>query len=462
MIQREAEFRLDSIPEPIKDLIWDDQDGFFENAFRWGGRSLLFVAPGPIAIMHTVAGMMGIGLSELGQVLDEKIAGKPLTQSNLVKLATEIADTILPKLEARAAMAETGIVSLAAEPGSKITFETAPPAKTKPAPVLLDPEQPVPGRPKPRVPAPVELPPLVKAPADSTTEQKSQKPKKAPTLKELDPLGFEKARMEIRDEFKQKEHARRLEHSRLSLKDQLLLRQIDEAQAKAALERKKELDTHHAKMENEKFMRDRASMEHQIKTKYEIEQKFATQKQLFDLDKQLILKQITPEQHKLLSAVLNGQPVSDKDLKKAHKSMSRAERDELKRRLEARNVQQKHELAHREKMSKVELRNAKLMAAARGGNKGLISAFKAGVGKAGLVAAIVAILFAGLQMLGKRESPMPLAGKVSNPSSVVDRVPSGEPRDRSAPSGVKPSAAKGKPKSLSKHINNELNSILGG
>jgi hypothetical protein len=469
MISKQADFFQGEVPEVIKDLIWDDEKGFFENSLRWGGRGLMLVS-GPLAILNVAAGMMGIGLADVGRMLDEKLAGKDLSNINPSELAGQMADEMYPELEARAEVLRSGRVVLAAEPAkqpagtpkSKITFEAAQPTtnvKTKaPAPVEFEAAQPA-GGPKARAPAPIELPGGEILPPWTQRQKQpfADKPTESPAASKSVPLAQERAKMEIRDEFDRRKHLRRREYAGLTFDQQLKLREIDQAEAASAHERKKDLDRHHAEMEHGKFLRDRESMEHQIRTKYEIEDRYLKEKQKFDLQRELVMGKITPEQHRLMVAAISGTPMSYDELERAKKNMSRAEREELKKRLDMRNAEHRQTLKHRADFQKQELRQARLMAAARGGDAGLISMFKGKVGKLGLAAALAAVIFAGFKAMkggGASRATAPSAPSAQYTSPPATQYNS--PRAR----GKTPSSNK-RSRSMSQHINTELKSILG-
>jgi hypothetical protein len=158
----------------------------------------------------------------------------------------------------------------------------------------------------------------------------------------------------------------------------------------------------------------------------------------------------------MLLSSINLAPISYKDMEKAKKGMSKAQRDAFDNQLKQNELSHKQNLKHRAEMQKVDMRNAKLMGAARAGDKGLLSAFRGGIGKAGLAAALAAIIYAGFQMLSAPQSAPSFQGhevpmaRHQRPDDVgrPDRAPSQPPSNKRS-------------RSISKNINKELKNILG-
>lgn len=456
MIQKNADLFQGGLPEPIKDLLWDDESGLFENLFRWGGRGLMFVS-GPLAILNVAAGFMGAGLDDIGRAIDQKLQGRPMSELDPKRLAKELVDENFSGLEARAEVLLSGIVSLGAKPE-----EWIPPVRPKG--ISFEAGQPVPtpkSKSKPKAaPAPVDFGASPSKPktAPSPVDFAGVPPQPAPQNPD-ERLEFERAKARIKDEGLGAQHKRRMEYVGLSFDQQVQLRKIDQLEADAALDRKKAYDEHHAKMSEATFARDRDAMEHQIKTKYDIEEQYKRDRQKFDLHRDLIAGKITPEQHKLLISSLVAEPLSYKDIEKAKKGMSKAQRDIFEKQLKQNELVHKQNLRQRAEMGKVDMRNAKLMGAARAGDKGLLRVFSRGVGKAGLVAALAAIIYAGFQLLSAPSSPSFAPGPQGQ-SAPMARHKDPEIRP-GADVQPKPAPSNKRPRSISRNVNEELRNILG-
>jgi hypothetical protein len=455
---------LGSLPEPIKDLLWDDEKGFFENSLRWGGRGLMFVST-PLAIINVAAGALGISLQDIGRTIDAVVTNSP--SGNPTQIAEIVFNDLASKFSKKAGAESINLVIQAADPAETksrvpISFEAEQPNGTKkpvPKTISFEAEQPVAKR-KP-APKPVLFP---TDSTDTVHNQPSPDNKNSPSPKESNrQLALEQEKMRLRDEADQRKHQRRLQYVDKTFEQQKLLRELDQDAVREANKGKAELAAHHAKVEEAKFSRDRAAMEHQIRTKFEIENKYLRDQKLFDLHRQLILGQITPEQHKVLSAALTNTPISDRDLKQARKSLTRAEREQLQNRLKIQTEEMKHAAKNKELLQRQELKHARLMHGARHGNSGLLSLFSGKVGKAGMIAALAAIIFAGLKVMnssGETNVPRTRMEIEESPISEADDTIQDAATDTDMHSPSESSSNKNI-RNISTHVNSELKDILG-
>jgi len=516
MIDKHADIFPGELPETIKDILWDDEKGFFENALAWGG----WLLPAPIMIANVAAGMAGFGLSDFGRKIDEVLAGQDVSMISPRTVAEDIANSIYPAIEARAgSMLSDGMVVIAVKPAdvveeanrraryrriveeegrgrpSPITFEK--PGEGKAPLVTLEPAQPA----QTEVPKPVELPPtststLPKKPVPSPIEldegaqQKDElSRRKDERARERDVAKFEhegekenkKHKHEKKKEKKRSRHQKELlelrqtqtlerdeitsAHKRALLAQEAQLRALQEAQANAHRE---ELAVIKARMTEAERAGNVERMSEVHREKYALEDRAVRTRSEFELHRELAAGNITKEQHGILVKQLHGIPASDQEIERARRSADAAQDHAWREKMKQQDLERKHSVKHHEELAKIDRKNAKLSAAARAGEPGLISVFKRGVGKAGLIAALIAIIAAGAQMISKgggSHFPVPTTPSIPLTKTEDDDLPTKlrsrvKPLTQQKAPAAKP-AEKSKP-DIRSNIDSELKRILGG
>lgn len=406
MISRQADIFPGELPEPVKDLLWDDEIGFFQNALRWGGRAL-WVAPWSWMILNTVAGLAGYGLEDLGKYIDDRLAGVDPATADPKALADKLTEELYPKLEARAGLLQKGIIITGAK-SDPITFESTQPDPTEQsAPSVLAPPLPQPQQP---------LPPQSKDEPHSPDEESLGRKEK------------------IKAKYKKK---------------------IEKAKAKE----KMRVDEAHATTEADKFHRERTYMEEQLKFKNGLEGEARRDAANIQFHKELAEgKYKSKAAAQIVHSAINGNYLSSQELDRLYKSIDKGEREAVKKKLEFENMKHKQDMRHAAERAKFDLKNAKVTAAAQRGESKLLSVFKGRVGKIGVAAAIAALLFAGFKsMTGKSHSS---SGQPTSPAAEQEQ-PRQTTRPSKAPASKQHTTSNKSSHSMSEYVNTELKSILG-
>jgi hypothetical protein len=486
MIEKDASIIPEEVSAPLKNMLWSDQRGFFENALGLGGHGLMFVS-GPLAILNVVAGLMGGGLSDVGRVIDGMVAGKKPSEIDVNGLAKMVVDKVWPQINASASILEHGIVSLSAsqkeesspkkptirfeQPGEaaerrylKIVDEHArargAPSR-RPAPVF-EPAQPPPS--KGVVPAPIIF--------DDDGIVKNQ-----PQNRKVDDVNpkvteiREKGRVNL--EAIQEKSKAVIEQSKLDHDNKLrtieLERKLD---AERALD-KERLEKSHAEARKAAARGDHAAMEHQIKLQSDIRDRDFIRNQKLSLTKDFISGALTPEQHGVMLNMLDGKSPTERELESARRSGTKANKQRFKQKVSETAELNKQAVKHRKAIRKAEGRNYRMWGAGARRAPGFMSYFGAKVGKAGILAAVIALIYAGIKSVGS-DSRFPTTGGAGGPSMAREDLDDAMERDLAGIDSERPEddlsganiphtrtpSNKGSG-SISRNINSELDRILG-
>ena len=99
ILQRRKNASLgDDIEQKIRGFIWNPEAGVFENAFRWGDRLLIF-SGGFKSLILGVLYFFGIGLSDIGKIIDEKVGTAPIHAIDPQTVGNQVADELWSKIE---------------------------------------------------------------------------------------------------------------------------------------------------------------------------------------------------------------------------------------------------------------------------------------------------------------------------------------------------------------------------
>jgi hypothetical protein len=497
MIDKNADIFEGKIPEFIQDMIWDDEHGFFENSLGLGAIGIGFVS-GPLAILNVVAGILGIGVNDFGRRIDQALAGKPIDSIDPKGEAQRIVDKYFPEIEAKSHIRLLERVIIAAKPApADIDFGDAP-APKKPSAIKFEAGQPSSVVKKPAIRFDAGQPQR-EAPAPPTKNDglKSKEPSSARKPGSFDEA-MARARANVGDsaiaddsgakakkpksqkiEEQENKAAKNIEVLREKSRLDAERRQSDFSHA-AELKKldadadakshamKLDYEEAHRKAKTAEYDSDRRAMEHQLSVKSKIEMQMLRDKQILEFNKQLLLGEITPEQHSLLSSSIKNEPISKKDLDVLKKTLSQKEQAALKRRLQEGRKINDEALRNIKLRGSLEARNARLLASAKSGNPGILSLFKGKIGKAGLVAAIAMIIFAGLKMIGDKSKDRTAIVPTQRTEQVSRRPSTDLESDLGLTSGDIPSGAKqGPSRSLQRSdsaghkVNKKLKSIFG-
>jgi len=91
----------EGLRETVSDLLWDKDAGPFENIFRWGDRALIFSGGGKAILLGSLY-YLGIGLHDIGAIIDNKFGFKDISDVKTADpsaIADTVATTIWDKIE---------------------------------------------------------------------------------------------------------------------------------------------------------------------------------------------------------------------------------------------------------------------------------------------------------------------------------------------------------------------------